>query len=288
MLIKKISLRAAGVSLAATVLLSAHPLRAQSSDNARIEKLEHAVELLQKQNTELKAEVSSLKQHPAPHVTAEGPTKTEINYDGKTYVEKTVPLEKSSADKWKLSTSVTEMELYGDARFRYDYRGGETKDRGPVGAPGAGVAGTNDWLERARPRYRLRLGLRGTLLDDWFFGLRLETSQSVRSTNVTFGDDTSGSSTASNNGPFSKVSDGISVGQAYVGYRGFRDLVIMGGRMPLDNVLVGTRMVWDDDINPEGVSEQWKHTFVFGGEASDSYSKDGKATAALTAKPEPF
>ncbi len=99
MLIKKISLRAARVSLAATILLSAHPLRGQSSDSARIEKLERAVELLEKQNTELKAEVSSLKKQPAPVVTAAGPTKTEVVYDGKTYVEKSVPLEKSAADK---------------------------------------------------------------------------------------------------------------------------------------------------------------------------------------------
>ena len=33
--------------------------------------------------------------------------------------------------------------------------------------------------------------LRGTLLDDWFFGVRLETGAGPRSTNVTFGDDTS-------------------------------------------------------------------------------------------------
>src|SRR5205823_14447864 len=101
-------------------------------------------------------------------------------------------------------------------RFRYDYRGGETKDRGPVGAPGAGVAGTNDWLERERERYRLRLGLRGTLLDDWFFGLRLETSANARSTNVTFGDDTA-SSTPGGGGPFAKGSDVVYVGQAYGG-----------------------------------------------------------------------
>src|SRR2546421_4259515 len=147
MLIKKIVMRAAGVSLAATVLLTAHPVRAQSSDTARIEKLEHAVELLQKQNTELKAEVSSLKQHPASHVTAEGPTKTEINYDGKTYVEKTVPLEKSSADKWKLSTSTTQMELYGDIRLRYQYNGGETQNRGPAAAPASGMTGTTGAAE---------------------------------------------------------------------------------------------------------------------------------------------
>src|SRR5438128_2385615 len=183
MLIKKIVMRAAGISLAATVLLTAHPVRAQSSDSARIEKLERAVELLEKQNADLKAEVGSLKKHEAhaAKVAAEGPTQTEINYDGKTYVEKTVPLEKSSADKWKLSTSITEMELYGDVRFRYDYRAGETKSTGPVAAPPAnGVAGTNDWLERKRERYRVRLGVRGTLLDDWFLRLRWETKKNAR------------------------------------------------------------------------------------------------------------
>ena len=47
-------LRAAGASLAAIALLTAQPLRAQaSSDTARIDKLEHAVEMLEKQNAEL-------------------------------------------------------------------------------------------------------------------------------------------------------------------------------------------------------------------------------------------
>src|SRR4029078_2406421 len=33
----------------------------------------------------------------------------------------------TSAGKWKLSTSITELELYGDVRLRYQYNGGETK-----------------------------------------------------------------------------------------------------------------------------------------------------------------
>jgi len=288
-LIDRIIVPAAGASLAAIVLLTAQPLRAQSSDSARLEKLEQAVELLEKQNAELKAEVSSLKKHEAPaaKVTAKGPTKTEINFDGKTYVEKTVPLEKSSADKWKLSTSITEMELYGDARFRYDYRGGETKDRGPVASPGAGVAGTNDWQERERERYRLRLGLRGTLLDDWFFGVRLETANGARSTNVTIADDTA-SSTPGGGGPFEKNSDAIYVGQAYGGYKGFPGFTFTAGRMP-NPLVIANRLVWDPDINPEGLAEQWKHTFVFGAESAppSSFSKDGKAVVA--SKPqEPF
>jgi putative porin len=292
MLIKKVTLRVAGTSLAAVALLTAHPVRAQS-DTARIEKLEAAVEMLQKENSQLKAEVSDLKKHPAPPsvVAGEGPTKTEITFDGKKYVEKTVQVEKSAADKWKLSTSITEMELYGDVRLRYQYNGGRTDDT-PVAPPGAGVAGTHDWLERERERYRLRLGLRGTLMDDWFFGLRLETNANPRSTNVTFGGDTS-SSSPGGGGPFAKGDDTVYVGQAYGGYKGFPGVTLTGGRMP--NPLVTTVMTWDPDINPEGLAEQWKHTFVIGGGApppapsfgKDGYSKDGKAIA-LPPPSEPF
>src|SRR5438132_7109591 len=92
----------------------------------------------------------------------------------------------TSAGKWKLSTPITELELYGDARFRYEIRNGENL--------------SNDTLQRNRERYRLRLGLRGILADDWFFGGRLERNTSSRSTNVTIGDEASG-------GPCSKGND---------------------------------------------------------------------------------
>jgi len=194
--------------------------------------------------------------------------------------------------KWKLSTPITELELYGDIRLRYQYNGGETKGSGPVAAPGAGVAGTHDWQERSRERYRLRLGLRGTLADDWFFGIRLETNANSRSTNVTFGDDTS-SSSIGGGGPFAKGSDFINVGQAYLGYKGFKDITLTGGKMP--NPLVTTLMLWDPDINPEGLAEQWKHTFnfEFGGggsaESAQSYSKEGgKNVVAPQPVGEPF
>ena len=219
MFTKKIILRAAGASLAAIASLAVQPLGAQTSESKEIAELKREV-------AELRQEVNSLKKHPAPAASLiEGKTKTEVVYDGKSYVEKVVPLEKSAADKWKLSTSITEMELYGDIRLRYQYNGGETKNTGPVAAPGAGVAGTNDWQERERERYRLRLGLRGTLMDDWFFGVRLETSNNARSTNVTFGDDTA-SSTPGGGGPFEKNSDIVYVGQAYGGYKGFPRLYL--------------------------------------------------------------
>lgn len=173
----------------------------------------------------------------------------------------------TSAGKWKLSNPITELELYGDARVRYEIRNGEDQ--------------TDDTQQRNRERYRLRLGLRGILADDWFFGVRLETSTNPRSTNVTFGDESSG-------GPFNKGSDGIFVGQAYLGYKGFKDITLTTGRMP--NPFVSTFMVWDPDINPEGLAEQWKHTFTVGAVESEpvSYSKDGTPLPAEKKKaPEP-
>lgn len=173
----------------------------------------------------------------------------------------------SSGDKWKLSTPLTEIELYGDARVRFESRSGET------GAPST-LDPAHDTVQRNRERYRLRIGLRGTLADDWFFGVRLETSQNPRSTNVTFGDDTSTTS-AGGGGPFAKSSDGISVGQAYLGSKGLKDFTFTVGKMP--NPFVSTLMVWDADINPEGLAEQWKHTFKLGGASSPKVqSKDGK------------
>jgi hypothetical protein len=273
MFTRKTVVRAAGASLAAVLSLAAQPVRAQS-DAERLQKLEQAVGQLQKRNAELEQEVSGLKKRTswAPVVGAEGKTKTEVTSDGKTYVERVVP-ELHGGEKWKLFPAITELELFGDLRLRYEYRGGRLPDHFQFGQDNQ-----NDWQERERERYRLRIGLRGTVLDDWFFGVRLETSASARSTNVTFGGDTSTTSPGGG-GPFAKGDDGVFIGQAYGGYKGFPGFTFTGGRMP--NPFVTTRMVWDDDINPEGLAEQWKHTFTIGGGTAEpvSYSKDGKNVA---------
>jgi phosphate-selective porin OprO and OprP len=96
-MLKKFILRAAGASLAVFVSLATQPLGAQTaSESERIEKLERAVEALQKRNAELEAEVSGLKKRTAfaPELTAEGKVKTKVTYDGKTYVEKAIVEEK--------------------------------------------------------------------------------------------------------------------------------------------------------------------------------------------------
>src|SRR5216117_3779723 len=94
MFMKKLLSRAAGANLAAVVVLSTQPLHAESSsDTARLEKLERAVELLEKQNAELQAEIKSLKKETAS--VPDGKFKKKVTYDGKTYVEKAVVEEKA-------------------------------------------------------------------------------------------------------------------------------------------------------------------------------------------------
>ncbi len=142
----------------------------------------------------------------------------------------------SSAGKVNLATTETELKISGDVRVRYEDR---TAD----------VAG--DEIGRDRLRYRLRLGLAGKMLNNWGWGVRIETATGSRSSNVTMGDDAAG--------PFAKNSDGLFVGQAWINNTPTADLTFTTGLMA--NPLVSTQMVWDADINPEGFAEQWKHRY---------------------------
>jgi phosphate-selective porin OprO and OprP len=98
MLVKKSSPVLIGITLSLLLLLI-QPLRAQTSggnsESERLQKLERAVEQLQKRNAELEREVSSLKKQStsASEPGATGKRKTVVTYDGKTYVEKSVAVE---------------------------------------------------------------------------------------------------------------------------------------------------------------------------------------------------
>ena len=162
--------------------------------------------------------------------------------EAKELISEGTPTNAPAASKWKLSDSIKSIGLYGDVRFRYEYRGADN-------APGSGASG--DTYYRERFRYAVRLGLRGDLFDDFYYGLRAETSSNPRSPWVTFGDD-------SNPTPSAKNSDTVAIGQAYLGWRAADWLELTVGKMP--NPLYVTPMIWDSDINPEGVAEKFKHT----------------------------
>src|SRR6266487_3222282 len=77
------------IAILGSLLVAIQPLTVQSaSESDRLEKLERAVEQLQKRNAELEAEVRSLKSKTA--FAPEGKMKKQVTYDGKTYVEKAV------------------------------------------------------------------------------------------------------------------------------------------------------------------------------------------------------
>lgn len=126
------------------------------------------------------------------------------------------------------------VDLYGDARLRFEHRNGEN------------TAG--DHIERNRWRYRLRGGARMEFTDNLRAGVQLETGSSGRSSNVTFGDDA---------GPFGKSSDGIFLGLLYLNWTPTDWLSVTAGRQT--NPFKTTSLVWDHDLAPEGLTEAFTH-----------------------------
>lgn len=142
--------------------------------------------------------------------------------------------------KWKFGGAIKSVELYGDLRFRFEDRLLHT----PL----------DNRFELDRYRYALRLGLRGDLRDDFYYGLRFETAANPRSPWVTFGTSTSGTP---NYGPFGKSTASISLGQIYLGWKPTSWFDITAGKMP--QPLYVTPMLWDSDISPEGLVERFKY-----------------------------
>ncbi len=203
-----------GIAILLFILLNVVSLHSQTAD-ALLDKLIQKGILTEKEADELRAE------------SAPKGTNTE------------------SVSKWNLGSSIKKIELYGDLRFRYEYRAAEN-------APGSGEPMDNSAYMRERFRYAARLGLRGTLYDDFYWGIRLDTATNPRSPWVTFGDD-------SNPSPFAKNSDAVGIGQVFIGWRpeqGWYEVLF--GKMP--QPLYTTTMVWDNDYNPEGAFEKLKYT----------------------------
>jgi hypothetical protein len=153
--------------------------------------------------------------------------------------EKNKEVAQFPAIKWKINAGIKDVELYGDVRFRFEDRAVHT----PIG----------ERLELERYRYALRLGIRGDMANDFYYGLRAETASNPRSPWVTFGTSSSG---VPYQGPFGKGTSGISLGLIYAGWKPADWLELTIGKMP--NPLYTTPMVWDSDINPEGAAEKFK------------------------------
>jgi hypothetical protein len=146
----------------------------------------------------------------------------------------------ASLSKWKISDGMVQAELFGDIRLRYEDRYANDPERGRI--------------DLQRERYSIRLGLLGTLFDDFYYGVRFETGSNPRSSWATMGN----SSSSTFQGPYGKTTSGINIGQAYMGWRQGKWLDVTVGKMP--NPLYTTPLVWSSSLNPEGLAEQFKYT----------------------------
>ena len=182
----------------------------------------------------------------------------------------------TSAGKIELSSFISHLKLFGDARLRYNYSNAQTYSAtpAPAGGPASGHVNNND---ESQYRWRLRLGAEYTYDPHWSAVVRLETATGNDSTNTDFGN------------YFDKTANTIYVGQVYLRYQNQFSLFdststvangknfntvtdpgvdagvdIVVGRGPSQITL--SEAFWDEDLNPDGLAEQFtfKHVGVEG------------------------
>lgn len=126
--------------------------------------------------------------------------------------------------------------------------GGTTRAAGFLAANAAGTLNANTGENRERYRARVRLGLLAKMSEEWSAGIRLATGDTRDrvSTNQTLGQD------------FNKYS--LLVDRAYVKYDPAEWFSVSAGRLP--NPWFSTDLVWDEDLNFEGVAASLKGSFA--------------------------
>jgi hypothetical protein len=177
--------------------------------------------------------------------------------------EMTRDFAQTNAGKINLSSSITELKLYGDFRYRWQY------DDRQLQVPSA-----NHVDQRSRHRFRLRLNADVNLVDGFYAGFGLESGPTADSGNQTF-----------ENG-FDDY--GIFISKAYLGWKPNDWFNITLGKFK--NPFYTTDLVWDADINPQGAMETIAfHKMGFGGSGGPTgdSSKDGKAFAPSEVRSEP-
>ena len=149
------------------------------------------------------------------------------------------------AAKLSVSDAVDNATLYGDIRIRYE-------DRSGSGVGGTAAAPVQDVDEtRARARYKLTLGVK-TESGDWYTDLALAMGANGRSDNATFGKAAQGNI---------DDKETLFVKRAMIGWKATDWLTLEAGRM--NNPLYTTPMVWDADLNFEGLAEKVNYKMNF-------------------------
>lgn len=176
-------------------------------------------------------------------------------------------LAQAKAERWAEPNAVPSwldrIKWEGDIRVRYqmeefaksnatpdDYFLALTSSPETTRAAGFIPVSANTKTDRERFRVRARLGMLAKVSDDWSAGVRLATGTTSDrvSTNQTMGQD------------FNKYQ--FLVDRAYVKYDPVEWMSVTGGRVP--NPWFSTDLVWDEDLNFEGVAATFKPSFANG------------------------
>jgi len=133
----------------------------------------------------------------------------------------------------KLLETLERISWFGDMRLRY-----EMVDRASDNSTANDADGH---LDTDRPRIRFRFGARIHVYEDLDFVFRLSTG----------GDDASTSGNTTLDGTFGN--EAISLNLAYGSWEFMDGLTVQGGKVK--NPFMKSEVVWDGDVNPEGLSE---------------------------------
>jgi len=133
----------------------------------------------------------------------------------------------------KLLETLERISWFGDMRLRY-----EMVDRASDNSTANDADGH---LDTDRPRIRFRFGARAHVYEDLDFVFRLSTG----------GDDASTSGNTTLDGTFGN--EAISLNLAYGSWEFIDGLTVQGGKVK--NPFMNSEVVWDGDVNPEGLSE---------------------------------
>lgn len=163
----------------------------------------------------------------------------------------------TAAGKLKLSNSLTELKLSGDIRERYQY---DNRDY-QVGPDGTTASDFGSGSQRSRWIFRLRIRAEFQLGQDWFGGVELSTNQASDSGNTAYGDPRGGAG-------FSKY--GIFLSKAYLGWNATEWATFVVGKQA--NPFYTTELVWDADINPDGLSETIRVDTLLGKKSDRQWS----------------
>ena len=139
-----------------------------------------------------------------------------------------------------------DIKFYGDFRYRYEYRDADWK------------SGSTD-----RHRIRARVGLKYDINDEFTFDFRIATAEFFDDDDGTVGGDfVSGNKTLGDYW----ASDNAWIDRAYVAYNPnwANEVTMLFGKMSNPFHKVGkNQLIWDGDLNPEGIAMQYKTGELF-------------------------